>query len=119
MSCLGQGAGKKNCKMNTQDDQFCADCFYILVQVFTKGISLFGDATGFLKRLRSQFNSDLRYQRAHKLLSNIEELLKHERHVFEVSFVTIAYGIQLSLLSARDKLINIYCLQIGKHQELV
>ncbi|KAL9308256.1 putative 1-phosphatidylinositol-3-phosphate 5-kinase FAB1D [Arabidopsis thaliana] len=52
--------------------------------VFTKGISLFEDAAGFLKRLRSQFtNSDLRYQRARKLLSNIEELLKHERCIFE------------------------------------
>ena len=87
---------------------FCADCFYFLCQVFTKGISLFEDAAGFLKRLRSQFtNSDLRYQRARKLLSNIEELLKHERCIFEVSFVTVPYGIQLSLLSVRDRLINI------------
>ncbi|CAH8352349.1 unnamed protein product [Eruca vesicaria subsp. sativa] len=52
--------------------------------VFTKGISLFEDATGFLKRLRSQFtNSDLSYQCALKLLSNIEELVNHERRLFE------------------------------------
>ncbi|XP_010499972.1 PREDICTED: putative 1-phosphatidylinositol-3-phosphate 5-kinase FAB1D isoform X1 [Camelina sativa] len=52
--------------------------------VFTKGISLFEDAGGFLKRLRSQFiNSDPSYHCAHKLLSNIEELLDHERRVFE------------------------------------
>lgn len=81
--------------MNTQDDQFCADCFDFLVQVFTKGISLFEDAAGFLKRLRLRFtNSDLSYQCADKLLSNIEELLKYERGVFEVSFVKFAYDIQ-------------------------
>ncbi|EOA39484.1 hypothetical protein CARUB_v10008090mg [Capsella rubella] len=54
--------------------------------VFTKGISLFEDAGGFLKRLRSQFkNSELSYQCAHKLLTNIEELLNHERGIFEES----------------------------------
>ncbi|KAL0696367.1 hypothetical protein Bca4012_063547 [Brassica carinata] len=52
--------------------------------VFTKGISLFEDATSFLKRLRSQFtNSDLSYQCALKVLSNVEELLTHERRLFE------------------------------------
>lgn len=52
--------------------------------VFTKGISLFEDATSFLKRLRSQFtNSDLSYQCALKLLSNVDELLTHERRLFE------------------------------------
>ncbi|CAA7018682.1 unnamed protein product [Microthlaspi erraticum] len=53
-------------------------------KVFTKGISLFEDAASFLKRLRSQFtNSDLSYQHALKLLSNIDALLKQERTVFE------------------------------------
>ncbi|KAL1219431.1 putative 1-phosphatidylinositol-3-phosphate 5-kinase FAB1D [Cardamine amara subsp. amara] len=53
-------------------------------KVFTKGISLFGDAAGFLKRLRSQFtNSDPRYQFALKLLAKIEEVLKHEHSIFE------------------------------------
>ncbi|KAG5384299.1 hypothetical protein IGI04_035769 [Brassica rapa subsp. trilocularis] len=52
--------------------------------VFTKGISLFEDATSFLKRLRSQFtNSDLSYQCALKLLSNVDELLNHERRLFQ------------------------------------
>ncbi|KAJ0235498.1 putative 1-phosphatidylinositol-3-phosphate 5-kinase FAB1D [Hirschfeldia incana] len=52
--------------------------------VFTKGISLFEDATGFLKRLRSQYtNSDRSYQCALKLLSNVDELLTHERGLFE------------------------------------
>uniref|UniRef100_A0A1J3GUN0 1-phosphatidylinositol-3-phosphate 5-kinase n=1 Tax=Noccaea caerulescens TaxID=107243 RepID=A0A1J3GUN0_NOCCA len=76
-------------------------------KVFTKGISLFEDAAGFLKRLRSQLtNSDLSYQYALKLLSNIDELLKRERRVFEES-VRISFDKAKTIDDVSHKLLRL------------
>ncbi|XP_024007787.1 putative 1-phosphatidylinositol-3-phosphate 5-kinase FAB1D isoform X2 [Eutrema salsugineum] len=76
-------------------------------KVFTKGISLFEDAASFLKRLKSQFkNSDLSYQCALKLLSNIEELLKHERCGFEES-IKISFDKSKTIDDVSHKLLRL------------
>ncbi|CAN8290024.1 unnamed protein product [Cochlearia groenlandica] len=76
-------------------------------RVFTKGISLFEDAASFLKRLRPQFkNSDISYQRTLKLLSTIEELLKHERCWFQEN-INISFDKATTIDDVSHKLLRL------------